>query len=424
MACRVCRRPLNTIGNPPTTYLHPLNAGTLDHEPVPVPASTLDTVARLCDFCGNDYPLWTLVGGDVAAITVDTRSGLLQRLGDRWAACATCTLLIDDNRPDAVVDRAARATGLDRNPEGRARIAQLHHAFLTHRQPGRTLITTTAWPAATVAARDLPRIRDRLTQLLRGPDGLPQPLPDDSRRGLADGLERAALYWIDPDFTDLAAHAAAQLPDAAILAEDAPAADGFVVWARPVTGELAAASWATTSGGWQVTRYRGVGGGLAGPLLQRVREHVGWLAPMGTRMVSFASSTSVAEPESPLLATWLLIAQQVADTAPAPISPETRRAYARRHRPPPDVRIVRLRQPARTGTSLGGTGEAGSRSFTARFWVTGHWRSQPYGPNRALRRAVYIRPFLKGPDGLPIRPTTAVRVLRADPTPPSGQEAT
>ena len=37
-----------------------------------------------------------------------------------------------------------------------------------------------------------------------------------------------------------------------------------------------------------------------------------------------------------------------------------------------------------------------------RWVVRGHWRNQPWGPGRELRRPVYILPHIKGPDGAPL----------------------
>lgn len=41
------------------------------------------------------------------------------------------------------------------------------------------------------------------------------------------------------------------------------------------------------------------------------------------------------------------------------------------------------------------------RSLTHRFVVRGHWRNQAYGANRALRRRMYILPYVKGPQDAP-----------------------
>ena len=78
-------------------------------------------------------------------------------------------------------------------------------------RPGRTLITTTAWPAGPVDARDLPKIRGRLVRFYRGPIALPDRLTSD-RDHLTEALQHGRLYWVDPTFTDLATSAAPSLP--------------------------------------------------------------------------------------------------------------------------------------------------------------------------------------------------------------------
>jgi hypothetical protein len=37
-----------------------------------------------------------------------------------------------------------------------------------------------------------------------------------------------------------------------------------------------------------------------------------------------------------------------------------------------------------------------------RTLVRGHWRLQPYGPNNSLRKAIWIRPFWRGPEDAPV----------------------
>ncbi|WP_328853248.1 hypothetical protein OG994_12000 [Micromonospora globbae] len=413
MACQTCLAPLNTLGAPPT-YVHPIHLATDGHEPVPVPVSQLDTVRRTCDFCGDPYPTWTLVGGDVAAVAIGTAGGVVQNFGQAWAACAACQTHIDDGRHDKVVDRAARALGLSNHPQARERIAQLHRAFLNARLPGRTLITTTAWPATTITARDLPKVRDRLARFYRGSDNLPAGLAStDARRQVAAGLNRSRLFWIDADFTDLAEHAAETVPDVTISRDLMPSTDGLLVWSRPVTHrQITAASWTASRDGWYLAAYRTIGGGLDGTPLQRLREHVGWLAPTSIVHLQEQHVLPGDHPAAPLLAAWLLIAQQAAQVTSADVDKAVRKAYARANRPVPEVRVVRIRgnrttTPTSTRSAPGDSG----RSHTSRIWVSGHWRNQPHGPGRALRRPVYINPFLRGPDDAPIKLSTTVRML-------------
>jgi hypothetical protein len=217
MACATCHAPLSILGDPPA-YIHPLSLATDGHRPVPVPAAQLDTIARRCDFCGDPHPVWSLHGGNVTVVAVSgDGGGLAQDYGKVWAACAPCESLAVAGDLDGLVARAGAALGWRQGDEAQQQIARLHGVFLASRPAGRRLITTTAWPHTSVAARDLPKVRDRLVRLYRSSDQLPGPygdrqLPDD----LADGLLQARLYWIDPEFTTLAGHAAGQLPDTGI----------------------------------------------------------------------------------------------------------------------------------------------------------------------------------------------------------------
>ncbi|MCW3819530.1 hypothetical protein ONA91_34330 [Micromonospora sp. DR5-3] len=413
MACQICLAPLNTLGTPPT-YVHPIQLTTDGHEPAPVPVSQLDTVHRTCDFCGDPYPTWTLLGGDVAAIAIGTAGGLVQNFGHAWAACATCQTYIDDGRNDKVIERAVQTLGLGNHPEARERIEELHLAFLNARVPGRTLITTTAWPATAITARELPKVRDRLARFYRGADNLPTALADTSaRQQIAAGLDRSRLFWIDSDFTDLAEYAAEKLPDVTISRDLMPSTDGLLVWSRPVTRrQITAASWTTTSDGWHLVNYRTIGGGLDGKPLQRLREHVGWLAPMSTVQVHEQHLLPGDHSVAALLATWLLVVQQAAEITAADVDKAVRKTYVRTNRPAPEVRVVRIRANRGTTPSSARSAPGGSAPCqTSRFWVSGHWRNQPYGPGRTLRRPVYINPFLRGPDDAPIKLSTTVRML-------------
>jgi len=415
MACRQCHSPLNTLGEAGHfRYIHPLAAGIRDHQPDPVPASQLDTLARQCDFCGDQYPLWTLVGGDVAAVAVGDSGGLWQNYGDRWAACATCEQLIAAGKAGAVVGRAAVAYGWRGNPDGRDRIAELHNAFLRGLQPGRTLITTTAWPATPLRAQDLPKVRDRLARLYRGSDILPDPYTDtELRHAVAESLDRAKLYWIDPDFTDLAEHATAQLPDTTLDTDAPPAGDGLLLWCRPVTArQIAAASWSATDDGYQIICYRHLGAGVDPNTLQRVREQVGWLAPTTLAHASTTEPLPHGGPASALVATWLLITQQIAVAVPAELDRATRKSYARQHRSVPDVRIVRIKaRSTRRADKTGAATGTGRGPLQQREWVGEHWKQQAFGPGRSQHKLIYIAPYLRGPDDKPIRASTTVRVL-------------
>jgi hypothetical protein len=407
MACATCHAPLNMLGDPPA-YIHPLSFTTDRHQPVPVPAETLETIAGRCDFCGNPYPVWTLHGNQaisVLAVAGHGGGGLVQDYGHAWAACASCEQLAANKDVHALAARAGAAIGWKQNDQALRHIAQLHAAFL-HRAPQRrSLVTTTAWPPGHMHPRELPKVRDRLARLYQGHDQLPGPYTGQVRTQLADGLLAARLYWIDPEFTTLAHHAAAHLPETTLDPDQLPADSGLLVWAQPVTHrQVAASSWTVdhATGAFQIACYRHIGTGLDGPALQRVREQIGRLVP--TRLIQATPGQALPAdgPAAPLVATWLLIAQQAVETLPAEVDRATRRAYQRQARPAPEVRIVRIRpRPGRRATGSdsagGGVRGRGRGPLQQREWVGGHWKHQAHGPKRGQRRLIYVHPYIRGP---------------------------
>jgi len=325
-----------------------------------------------------------------------------------------CMADLDAGKAHRVVDRAVRRMRLHDIPFAHAETTKLHQAFLRQRQPGRTLITTTAWPDTHLSPRDLPKVRDRIATFYRGPDELPATLRLTQRAQFADSLDRARLYWIDNSFTELAEHAASQMPAVTADRDLAPCDDGLLVWTRSATDRrITAISWASGDDVIDVVVYRAIGTGLDDAAVQHLRDEVGWLAPVRTfrlhheQLVSDAHHPGCAL----LLATWLLIAQKAAETVPAEVDKAVRKRYARAKRPLPDVRIVRIRAHIQREDTANTANTGTGRTYTSRVWVTGHWRNQAYGKGRALRRPVYIHPFLRGPEDAPIKLSTTVRVL-------------
>jgi hypothetical protein len=96
---------------------------------------------------------------------------------------------------------------------------------------------------------------------------------------------------------------------------------------------------------------------------------------------------------------WHLLANPQLARVDEVMAPRAARRRAQRLgvSPPAAVRVLHL-APTRVGHSGGG---GGSRSV--RWWVSGHWRSQPYGPQRSLRRPVWIAAHVRGPQGAPLR---------------------
>lgn len=56
--------------------------------------------------------------------------------------------------------------------------------------------------------------------------------------------------------------------------------------------------------------------------------------------------------------------------------------------------------------------ETTGRRLTVRHYVRGHWRDQPYGPGRSLRRVTWVAPYIKGPVDAPLKESETVYVWR------------
>jgi len=88
----------------------------------------------------------------------------------------------------------------------------------------------------------------------------------------------------------------------------------------------------------------------------------------------------------------------VADVVEMPLDRPTRRRMERADASTDAVRVVYLR-----GSRATTHAEHAEESRYQHQWiVSGHWRQQPYGPSRSLRRQVWIAPYIKGPTDAPL----------------------
>ena len=483
--CTTCGVPLTVITTPAggRAFLHSRN-GNDDHEPNPVPLAQLAHVEMTCDFCSAPRPVasFTFAKLEIAMTTAADLSGMaMHNLGGSWAACEGCARLVEQRDPEGLTARAvkrARRRGL--SDDAQSFFRPLHQALFAAtpstpaRQPLPYRANNRSRPPAPDAApapevrslrpQMLPKVRDRLVRFWRTSGGsyllrlldsgetykIPGHLlpgaPVDTSAAIVDAhnpealrqytalmanhAENGRVFWIDPDFTALAAHAARDLPDVRIEQVEMPASDGLLVWHTPIyqpvephtglTVPIVAAQWGPIPGGVWITFYTPAETLLQGQQpteleLQGLRERVGWLAP-----VSSGAGLRFGQPYAPsseqtrvmlcsLIATWILSTQPDAEVTEEPADKATRKAYKRANRPAPTVRLVRLRrkQQARQDSFDSTT----TRVYTRRWWVAGFFRQQPYGPGRALRRRTYVRPHIKGPADAPLILTDQVHVL-------------
>jgi hypothetical protein len=428
MACAVCAYALNAIDEDGRlAFQHPVAPADGDHHPLPVPAWHLPTVYRRCHLCSVEEPVWMYRTSAIEAMAIGGTRPVTQTYSTQWHTCLPCSRLIEANDHLALTRRSIAVIGWHPSERGAQILAGIHRAIVLTREPGRTLLTTGARSPAPLKATSLPKVRDRLTSLLRGPVGLPAPLQQATARALlADGLDQARLYWIDPQFTTLVAQVLTDLPDTPVTERIVPTGGGLLTWSGPVDHRhhIAAASWTPHPDGWQVLCYRSLGLHLPPADAEPVRHEIGWLVPIHLVRLRRGAPVNGDDPLAALVASWLIIAQQLTREEQTPVDASIRRAYARAHRPAPEVHLVRIKpgtpRPA-PNPPLGTATRAGRAKPDHRFWVSAHERNQAYGPGRTLRKRIDIDPFLKGPEGAPIKASTTVRVLGTSRTPPVAQ---
>jgi hypothetical protein len=115
----------------------------------------------------------------------------------------------------------------------------------------------------------------------------------------------------------------------------------------------------------------------------------------GGRMYVQPPSTLISESSRLLLAIGTALGHRLTRLAEAPGSRAERRRVARGI--PGGLRVLSLS----TGATVRPAG-TGSVDWQHRWLVRGHWRLQPYGPQRSLRRPTWIDPYVKGPEDKPL----------------------
>lgn len=284
--------------------------------------------------------------------------------------------------------------------------------------------------------RSLPKFREQVVRHLTDPDSvLRRGAGDDNRAGLercASHLRAAELYWVAPDMAALAVAAGGQLAAASWATADRPSGCGLLAWgggvghiaAQGVTVPIDAVSWGPHPDGCAlglfVSRAR-IQQAIEGRG-EIVVEQTPPLLPVQGFVLPVGEPVSMADlPEgapgpvlAALAAAWLLMQQpQLVDRVRERADKPVRRAAARAGRPDPDVTVVDLRRRYVPDTADGGEDDGGQgRRYRHRWVVSGHWRSQPHGPDRALRRQTWIPAYVKGPDGAPLLATERVNVWR------------
>jgi hypothetical protein len=246
-------------------------------------------------------------------------------------------------------------------------------------------------------------------------------------------LFRAEPFWVDPDMQTLWEAAIPSFQSETLREEDLPTTAGLVWLTRPYTsedirGNLTAARaflWCVVEGdfldphnisnGAPVTGMRR---GVAFALLHRVGDVDGYddgrmqeqfpgVVRTGDLMLDwwFTWPFGVANPSQnaprsavrPIQCLLRLMQQTITTRESAPPSKPFRKRWAKAGMGEQrEVVVVRLRRPDSRDPEAHRQVE-----WDHRWLVSGHWRNQWF-PSSGMHRQVWISPYIKGPDDLPL----------------------
>lgn len=105
-----------------------------------------------------------------------------------------------------------------------------------------------------------------------------------------------------------------------------------------------------------------------------------------------------------MLAVWVMAGQVLPQLIISPPRAMKRRAGRLVQGAPPtwgDIHVVTLRR-AHESADVDDDGDHDGPVWGHQWVVRGHWRWQPHGEGRALRKLIWIGPHIKGPEGAPL----------------------
>ena len=286
--------------------------------------------------------------------------------------------------------------------------------------------------------KDLPKLRDQtLRHLNDASSALRSGIKDDHQEGLdilASNLAEAGLYWVSQDMAALAVSAGSQLAAARWDRPARPSDRGLILFdegighldAQGVSIPVEACSWGPHPQGcvvWLLLSRARMLREMTRTDLQVIVDQVPPLVPVYGFVVPTGPDQEPVpmvdiDPHVPqtitsaLAAAWLLMEQPtLVEARTERPDRAVRKAYARQNRPAPEVTLVDLRRQF-VPQQQDDVGQERQRRYRHRFVVSGHWRNQAYGPERALRRQTWIPAYVKGPDGAPMLASEKVNVWR------------
>ncbi|MCR4373437.1 MAG: hypothetical protein NUW22_01150 [Acidobacteria bacterium] len=225
-------------------------------------------------------------------------------------------------------------------------------------------------------------------------------------RWLAQQMLEADSYFCAPDFSTLVAQAAQLLPTGTGPdREDFPGEHGWVTLGRSTLLDRAATNddltystvvhvegfyWRAWPDHWSALTFSDT-------------QPLGWITFAYGDAPNAAAGGDLAPNEDDIArwvrALWLLTSQRSVTEQSQETPPRAFGKRAERAGIVPLIRVIRLPRRVREQ----GAAELGHVDWHHRWIVSGHWRQQPWGPERKRIRPVWIAPHVKGPDDKPLK---------------------
>lgn len=271
------------------------------------------------------------------------------------------------------------------------------------------------------SATEMPRMRRELTAVLEELS-----IPGNDFRDFHGHVGTAELFWATKEMTAAAWDASIDLPDWRPL-DAAPCPVGLILWARalpPISTEhlrertpysdtpISGVLWRIHDDGY--LHVRALARNEHFPAHHRPDADaqllpIAYMSPLAAdQPIGLGDTETVGSGLIAMLgATWLMMQNPgVAATRTVNGAGGSGRTWTRQERL---VKLVDLRPPAEHATPATDTT---GRTYTHRWIVRGHWKQQPHGPGRALRRPTWISSYIAGPSGAPLLEKETVWVWR------------
>lgn len=144
---------------------------------------------------------------------------------------------------------------------------------------------------------------------------------------------------------------------------------------------------------------------LLGRLVMQHRIEVWFdttLGKMRAPEYSFQESEAALGPIKNIMTIWFMMHQTITETVEHEFTEKNERRWEKKG-VVPSVRTISLRRRVLTPAGRAEDDrQRAAREYHHQWYVKGHWKMQPYGPKRSLRRPLYINPYIAGPSDKPL----------------------